>query len=66
MDIATPSLMEPMMPSEGTRVLDDLAVDLIAKANALAGRVHPIVQAGMGELVRWFPCFPAPGSAVAF
>jgi Fic family protein len=57
MDTETTSLMEPMMPPEGTRVLEDLAVDLIAKASSLAGRVHPIVQAGLGELVRSMNCY---------
>lgn len=57
MTAETPRLMEPMLPPEGERVLEDLAVDLVAKANALAGRLHPAVQAGIGELVRSMNCY---------
>lgn len=53
----TPDLMEPMMPPEGERVLDDLAVDLVAKANVLAGRIHPVVQRGISDLVRSMNCY---------
>ena len=57
MSTQTPSLMEPMLPPEGERVLEDLAVDLVARASALAGQLHPIVQAGIGELVRSMNCY---------
>jgi Fic family protein len=49
--------MEPMMPEEGERRLQDLAVDLVAKANALAGRIHPIVRRSVGALVRSMNCY---------
>jgi len=37
--------MEPMLP-EDQADLEDLATDLVAKANALAGRVHPTLRPG--------------------
>jgi Fic family protein len=49
--------MEPMMPPEGERLLEDLAIDLVAKANALTGQIHPLVRASMGELVRSMNCY---------
>jgi Fic family protein len=52
-----PALMEPMLPPEGTRNLEDLAVDLVAKANALAGQVNPVVQHSIGSLVRSMNCY---------
>lgn len=48
--------MEPMMP-EGERRLEDLAVELVAKASALAGRVHPQVRHSVGVLVRSMNCY---------
>jgi Fic family protein len=50
-------LMEPMMPAEGTRQLEDLAVDVVAKANRLAGQLNPIVQKSIGDLVRSMNCY---------
>jgi len=44
------SLMEPLLPPEGAMRLEDLAVDLISKANALAGQVNPVVQQSMERL----------------
>lgn len=35
--------MGPMLPEEGARELEDLAVTLVEKASALAGRVNPLV-----------------------
>lgn len=49
--------MEPMLSPEGQRLLEDLAIDLVAKANSLAGQIHPTVQAGIGELVRSMNCY---------
>ena len=51
------ALMEPMLPPEGTRSLEDLAVDLVAKANTLAGQVNPVVQQSIGTLVRSINCY---------
>jgi Fic family protein len=52
-----PASMEPMLPPEGTKILEDLAIDLVAKANALAGRVNPVVQHSIGTLVRSMNCY---------
>ena len=43
--------MEPLFPEENKH-LSDLATDLVAKSNALTGRLHPVIQEGIGELVR--------------
>jgi Fic family protein len=51
------SQMEPMLPEESSRDLDDLAFDLIAKANSLAGKIHPIVARSIGNLVRSMNCY---------
>ncbi len=49
--------MEPMLPEEAAHGLEDGAVTLIAEANRLAGRVHPIVQQSVGALVRSMNCY---------
>ncbi|MGI8783771.1 MAG: Fic family protein [Acidobacteriota bacterium] len=49
--------MEPMMPREGERRLEDLAVELVSKASALAGQVNPVVQQSMSTLVRSMNCY---------
>src|SRR5438045_6278014 len=51
------ALMEPMLPPEGERKLEDLAIDLTSKASALAGRVNPVVQQSIGMLVRAMNCY---------
>jgi len=52
-----PVLMEPMMPPEGERCLDDLAVELVSKASALASNLNPTVQKSMGALGRSMNCY---------
>jgi len=49
--------MEPMLPEEANRELDDIAFDLTAKASSLAGQVNPIVTRSIGELVRSVNCY---------
>lgn len=49
--MTSPTAMEPLFPEEN-KGLSDLATDLVAKSNALAGRMHPIIQEGIGDLVR--------------
>ena len=49
--------MEPMLPEEANRDLDDIAFDLTAKANSLAGQVNPIVTQSIGDLVRSMNCY---------
>jgi Fic family protein len=48
--------MEPLLP-EAPRELEDFATDLVAKANALAGRLHTTLAAGVGDLVRSMNCY---------
>jgi Fic family protein len=50
--------MEPMLPSEeGHRDLEELAHDLTLKAGRLGGSVSPVVQRGIGDLVRSMNCY---------
>src|SRR5713226_9740753 len=49
--------MEPMLPEEATRELEDIAFELTAKASSLAGQVNPIVTRSMGDLVRSMNCY---------
>ena len=49
--------MEPMLPEEAAHGLEDGAVELIAEANRLAGRVHPVLQQSIGDLVRSMNCY---------
>jgi len=53
----TPSWIEPMLPSDGGKALEDVAFDLISSANALAGQIHPIVTDSVGNLVRSMNCY---------
>src|SRR6266566_4303656 len=55
--IESTALMEPMLPAESERRLEDLAIDLASKASALAGRVNPVVQHSIGTLVRSMNCY---------
>ncbi len=50
------STMEPLLP-EAAQDLEDLATDLAVKAGALAGRINPILAAGIGDLVRSMNCY---------
>lgn len=54
MDISS---MEPMLPESVVRDLDDPALELVASANRLAGRIHPILQQSVGDLVRSMNCY---------
>ncbi|MBN8500082.1 MAG: Fic family protein [Sphingomonadales bacterium] len=49
--------MEPLIPEEAVGALDDAALELVAEANRLAGRVHPLVQQAVGDLVRSMNCY---------
>lgn len=46
------SEMEPMMPSDSTGELGDLAIEVIRKSAALSAAVHPVTRRGIVELVR--------------
>jgi Fic family protein len=50
------SAMEPLLP-EDRQDLENLATDLVAKANMLAGRLHPVMRASVGDLVRSMNCY---------
>ena len=49
--------MEPMVPEEAARELDEPVVSLIANANQLAGRLHPVLRDSIGDLVRSMNCY---------
>lgn len=49
--------MEPLVPEEGARPLDDEVVPLIAESHRLAGRIHPILRDSIGDLVRSMNCY---------
>jgi Fic family protein len=49
--------MEPMVPEEASRRLDDDMLSLVAEANQLAGRIHPILLESIGDLVRSMNCY---------
>ncbi len=51
------SSMEPMLPPEGERMLEDLAMDLATKASGLAGQLNPAVRQAVGDLVRSMNCY---------
>ena len=51
------ALMEPLMPAEGNRQLEDLAFELVEKASALNSQVKPRTRQSMGELVRSMNCY---------
>jgi Fic family protein len=54
MDIAS---MEPLVPEEGVRTLEDEVLPLIAESNRLAGRIHPVLCDSIGTLVRSMNCY---------
>lgn len=49
--------MEPMLPEEAERSLDDVTFELVREASMLAGRVQPLVQDAIGALVRSINCY---------
>lgn len=53
----TVGLMEPMLPPDNADQLNDLALDLVAKASAFAGMLNPIVSKSVGNLVRSMNCY---------
>jgi len=55
--IETPTLMEPMLPEEGNKRLEDLATVLVGKASSLASSLRPEVRASVGDLVRSMNCY---------
>jgi hypothetical protein len=55
--IIDPAWMEPMLPEESNRELEDLAFELTPKASSLAGQVNPPVTLSIGNLVRSMNCY---------
>ncbi len=49
--------MEPTLPTADQRELQDLTVDLVAKASALAGQMSERVREAVGDLVRSMNCY---------
>ncbi len=49
--------IEPLVPEDRRQKLEDLATDLVDRAGRLAGRVHPIMQESLGDLVRAMNCY---------
>ena len=45
------------MPRAEATELDDLAIDLVARANRLAGQIQPGVRESIGDLVRSMNCY---------
>lgn len=49
--------LEPILPGGGNRDLEDLVVELVGKASAFTGRLHPVLRSSVGELVRSMNCY---------
>lgn len=52
-----PTAFEPLLPPEGDARLEELAVLLVARANQLAGQLHPGIRTSIGDLVRSMNCY---------
>lgn len=48
--------MEPLLP-ESNRDLEDLAIELTSAASRFAARLHPVMRASVGDLVRSMNCY---------
>ena len=48
--------MEPLLP-ESNRDVEDLAIELTSAASRFAARLHPIMRASVGDLVRSMNCY---------
>src|ERR1700735_2902478 len=55
--ITNVSWMDPMLPPEGQREIEDAAFDLIVRASSLAGQINPVVSGAVGALVRSMNCY---------
>jgi len=51
------SLIEPMLPTDGTKILEDLATDLIVKTYSLEAIVNPVITRNLADLVRSMNCY---------
>lgn len=48
--------MEPLLP-DNNRELEDLAIELTSAASRFAARLHPVLRASVGNLVRSMNCY---------
>jgi Fic family protein len=48
--------MEPLLP-ESNRELEDLAIELTSAASRFSARLHPVLRASVGDLVRSMNCY---------
>lgn len=55
--MATVFSIEPLFPEDRDRMLEEIATELVDRSSRLAGRVHPMVQEGLGDLVRAMNCY---------
>lgn len=51
------SSMEPMIPSENQRELEDMAASLIEKSARMSGQLHPFILEKIGDIVRNMNCY---------
>ena len=56
-NIDSTSRMEPLMPENGMKKLEDLAFDFIGKANRLTSQLKPQVIESIGDLVLSMNCY---------
>lgn len=52
-----PRFMEPLLPPEGTKVLEDLAVELVSAAAGLAGKLSDDTVRAVSALIRSMNCY---------
>jgi hypothetical protein len=51
------AIIEPLLPTQGSRVLADLATQLWAESTALTSNLPPATIRGIGELVKTMNCY---------
>ena len=55
--MTTIAAMEPLLPEDRQHKIEDAATELVAKSSALAARLHPVLRATVGDLVRSMNCY---------
>src|ERR1700733_4537578 len=51
------SSLEPMLPEDRTRYLENLAAQLLSLSSALHASIHPVLRRTLGGLVRSMNCY---------